>query len=141
MRLELTKRTDLALRALTHLSSTGNASGRELAEAIDTTTTYLPQVLKPLVMSGWVDGTPGPGGGYQLTVDVEGISILNVVEAMEGETDQNRCVLRGVPCPALDKCALHQSWVRARAALLAELDSTPVVTAATPAPTKENRYE
>ncbi len=136
MRLELSKRTDLALKALAHLATNGDSSGTEMAESIGTTTNYLPQVLKPLVMEGWICSTPGRGGGYRLCVDLEDVSILNVIEAMEGETDVGQCVLRGAPCPAPEPCALHDSWVRARGALLEELGSTSVATTFGPAPTK-----
>lgn len=136
MRLEISKRTDLALRALAHLNSDSESSGSEVADEIGTTANYLPQVLKPLTGQGWVQGTPGPGGGYRLSVDLEKVSVLEVIEAVEGATDQNECVLRGAPCPALEPCALHDSWVRARGALLAELGSMSVVSTWDPAPMK-----
>jgi Rrf2 family protein len=134
MRLEMSNRTDLALKAFAHLDSFGEAGGRSIAEAIGTTANYLPQVLKPLIVEGWIRGTPGPGGGYQLCADLNSFSLLNVIEAMEGKTEENQCVLRGAPCPAPEPCALHDSWVRARDALVAELDAASVATALASAP-------
>lgn len=125
MRLELTKKTDLAFRALAHLKEEGgSASGPSTAVAIETSTAYLPQVLKPLVSAGWIASTPGPGGGYRLNASLEDISVLDVIERVEGKTREDRCVLRGTPCPAQEQCALHTSWVQARGALLAELEAT-----------------
>ena len=122
MRLELSKRTDLALRAMESLNHGSHiTSGAELAEAIGTSTNYLPQVMKPLIENKWVAGTPGPGGGYRLRASLRSVSVLDVVEAVEGPTEQGRCVLRGAPCPAQEQCALHTSWIKGRAALLAEL--------------------
>jgi Rrf2 family protein len=134
MRLEMSNRTDLALKAFAHLDSFGEAGGRSIAEAIGTTANYLPQVLKPLIVEGWIRGTPGPGGGYQLCADLNSFSLLNVIEAMEGKTEENQCVLRGAPCPAPEPCALHDSWVRARDALVSELDAASVATALASAP-------
>lgn len=136
MRLELSKKTDLALKALAHLAANGDTSGTEMAEAIGTTANYLPQVLKPLVIREWICSSPGRGGGYRLCVHLEDVSILEVIEAMEGVTNQDQCVLRGAPCPAPEPCALHDSWVRARGALLEELGSTSVATTFEPAPRK-----
>lgn len=136
MRLEVSKRTDLALRALAHLDSNGLSSGSAIAAAIETTTNYLPQVLKPLIVRDWIQSTPGPNGGYSLSADLQDISMLDLLEAIEGDTEERRCVLRGVPCPAQELCALHDSWVRARDALLAELDATSLATAVASAPRK-----
>lgn len=136
MRLEVSKRTDLALQALAHLDKVGDANGRDLATAIATTPAYLPQLVKPLTQNEWIRGVSGPGGGYHLSVDLTEISVLDVIEAMEGETEEDQCVLRGAPCPAPEPCALHDSWLRARGALLAELGSTSIATTLQPAPTK-----
>lgn len=137
MHLEVSNKTDLAFRALAHLHQMGGvSSGSEMAVAIDTTIGYLPQILKPLALAGWIAGTPGPGGGYRLEARLGELSVLNAIEAVEGETASNRCVLRGTPCPAQEQCALHTSWLRARGALLAELDATSLEAMLVPAPTK-----
>ena len=137
MRLELTKRTDLALRAIDHLHSNGDvADGRSIARSIGTTVNFLPQVLKPLIAAGWIKSTPGPGGGYTLERDLNTISVLDVIEAIEGPTDLGRCVLRSAPCPNPEPCALHSSWTRARSALLTELDAMSLEAALATSPTK-----
>lgn len=136
MRLELSNRTDLALKAFALLASNGDTGGISLAKGIGTTTNYLPQVLRPLVVNGWICSTPGPGGGYRLCTDLDEVSVLEVIEAMEGQLDQDQCVLRGAPCPAPEPCALHDSWQKARGALLEELGSTSVATTFGSAPEK-----
>ncbi len=132
----MSKRTDLALQALVHLDSHLQVSGPDLADAIGVTTNYLPQVLRPLVTNGWISGTPGPGGGYAIEVELDEISVLDVIEITEGIPEADRCVLRGVPCPAPEPCALHDVWEQVRDTLLAELGSTALTTTLDPAPTK-----
>ena len=133
MHLEVSKKTDLAIRALQHLHQrSGQSTGSEMAEAIDTTLNYLPQIMKPLIMAGWVASSPGPGGGYALGTRLSAISVFEVIRAMEGEMQDDRCVLRGTPCPAQEQCALHTSWLRARSALLAELGATSLEAALAP---------
>jgi Rrf2 family protein len=126
MRLELSKKTDLAIRALNCLAAHGDSDlvdGRTLADWIDTSTNYLPQVMGPLVRAGWVRSVPGPGGGYIAEGSLENVSVLQIIEAIEGPVEPDRCVLSGAPCPTQDECALHAPWTRARDALLAELGS------------------
>jgi Rrf2 family protein len=125
VRLEITRKTDLALKAMMVLG-TGEAlcKGSELAERIDTTASFISQVMSPLVREGWIASVPGRNGGYRLDVDPDDVSVLELIEAVEGPADENRCVLRGTECPAVMNCALHDPWTRARTALLRELAST-----------------
>lgn len=122
MRLDLNKRTDLAIRAMQELCiREERVPGPLLAEELGTTRQYLPQILNPLVKARWVGSTPGPHGGYELLVALERISVLELVEVMEGPTADNTCVLNGNICPSNELCALHGAWQQAREALTAEL--------------------
>jgi Rrf2 family transcriptional regulator, iron-sulfur cluster assembly transcription factor len=94
---------------------------------VGTTAPYIGQIVTPLVRAGWVRSEPGPTGGYRLAPGGERPTLLALVEAVEGPTVDGRCVLRDGDCdPERDTCALHDAWVRARGALLAELARTPV---------------
>lgn len=129
MKFAIQKRTGLAVEALHTLhDAKGSMQSSDLAAAIDTTQTYLPQIMSPLVKMGWVDSKRGPTGGYVLATDPMTISVLDLIEAVEGETDTDTCVLRGGPCGGLDQCAIHEPWKAARTALLKELASVPVLT-------------
>ena len=130
MRLEVTRKSDLAVRALRSLAETGGrVKGPALAEAVGSTSGFVSQVLTPLVRAGWVRSDPGPSGGYSLAVDLGAVSVLAVIEAIEGPTDSGRCVLADRPCNTSGTCALHVPWLRARAQLLRELDGTSVAEA------------
>lgn len=132
MRLEITRKTDLALQALRVLAETENpVKGKDLADRIGTTAPFIPQVMKPLVEAGWVGSDRGPTGGYRLSADLTRTSVLALIEAMEGPTADGNCVLQGTPCPAIDRCAMHDAWSRARAALLTELSKTHIVETST----------
>ena len=125
MRLEITRRSDLASQAVLLLARAGTRmKSAELAAALGTTAGFVPQVLGPLVERGWVASVPGPTGGYESTVAPERLSVLDVIEAIEGPTVSGRCVLVDRPCSEGGHCALHQPWGRARAGLLDELGHT-----------------
>lgn len=125
MRLEITRRSDLATRALIELARLGRRTkSTELAEAIGTTSGFLSQAMTPLAARGWIRSEPGPSGGYLLTADLAEVSVLDVIEAIEGPSDAGRCVLEDRPCAASGPCALHQPWQRARSQLLDELSTS-----------------
>ena len=122
MRLEITRRSDLAARALLELARTGQRlRSAELADRVGTTSGFLSQAMTPLVGRGWVASTPGRHGGYLLMADPDAISLLDVIEAVEGPTDRGECVLEDRPCGRAAQCALHQPWSRAREQLTTEL--------------------
>lgn len=125
------QKTDLALQAMRHLGASGHMKGTELAGSIGTTGTYIAHVVQPLVQRGWVESAPGPTGGYTLEVPLAGLSVLDIIEAVEGTTDTDVCVLSGAACPSEGRCVVHEAWKRASAALLDELAGIPVVRADT----------
>ena len=143
MRLEITRRTDLALQALRALAAEPVTwKGDELAAAIGTTPGFLGQALAPLVHAGWVDSAFGPSGGYRWAEPPDPPSLLDVIVAIEGPLRENQCVLHNRTSCAIvtggPVCALHEGWLRARVALLDVLRSTSAL-ATTPAPSSEWR--
>jgi len=132
MRLEITRRSDLALRALQALETAdGPVRAVDLAARLSSTPQYIPQVMTPLVRAGWVASEPGPRGGYRLAGVLGARSVLQLIELMEGETDSGKCVLRGGPCLGEEHCALHEAWSIARSALVGRLSEVPVSALAT----------
>ena len=134
MRLEITRRSDLATRALLALASGNRMKASEVAVAVGTTPGFLSQAMTPLVARGWVRSDPGPTGGYTAAVDLSTVSLLDVIEAVEGTTDTGRCVLEDRPCAGGGLCALHRPWSNARNHLLEELAAVPVAELAATTP-------
>lgn len=131
MRLEVTRKSDLAVRVMRALADRSDrCKAPELADEVGTTAGFVAQVATPLVRRGWVRSDPGPHGGYSLTVSLADVSVLDVIEAVEGPTDTGRCVLADRPCAEHGTCALHVPWSRARAQLLRELGRVTIADAA-----------
>jgi Rrf2 family protein len=127
VKLEVTRMSDLAIRALIALDPPrARLKSGELAARLDATPAFMAQVMVPLVRRGWVDSAPGPNGGYLLGADLAELSVLDVIEAVEGPTDTGRCVVADGPCGGDGFCALHDAWARARAMLAEHLAATPV---------------
>lgn len=126
MRLELRARTELALRTIEALADRQRRTASELAELVGSTPAYLAHVLTDLSRRGWVESVPGRAGGHRLAVEPAAISVLELIEAIEGPTDVGRCVMADRPCPSPGPCALHDAWIPARDALLGRLAATPL---------------
>lgn len=122
VRLEITQRADLAVRALTVLDCSRLKSA-DLAEKLGTTPGFIPQVMGPLVRAGWVRSAPGPTGGYELLVTLGALTVLEVIEQIDGPTDTGRCVVTKRSCNVDEPCALHVAWARARSELRSSLAS------------------
>jgi Rrf2 family transcriptional regulator, iron-sulfur cluster assembly transcription factor len=124
MRPELTKRADYAIRAMLALSRSsgeGPMSARHIAEDWAIPVRFLPQVLGDLGRAGLVRAEPGRNGGYRLGRRASEISLLDIIEATEGDNRRRTCVLRGGPCGASGECAVHAVFAEAQDALLTTL--------------------
>ena len=125
MKVVPTRRTDYGIRALLHLamSESERVKAAEIAETMDIPVGFLHQVLQELQRTRFVTSRPGRSGGYSLARPAEDITILEIVEALEGPISAQECVLRGGPCHWEDVCALHWVWSSAQAALAEKLAS------------------
>ena len=114
----------MTLRALGALSDGRRRTAAELAEPAGTTSANAAHLIAPLVRAGWVRSSPGPTGGHELAVDLAEISLLELIETVEGPTNNGRCVMAHRNCPSSEPCAVHDVWTRAREALTRELAAT-----------------
>ncbi len=122
VRLEITQRADLAVRALALLDcSSDRLKSADLAEELGTTPGFIPQVMGPLVRAGWIRSVPGPTGGYEPLVALGSLTVLEVIEVIDGPTDTGRCVVAERVCNADEPCALHVAWASARNELRSSL--------------------
>ena len=123
MRLTLTRRGDYAVRLAVALAreNGGQATGSDLAARTDVPSAFLPQVIGDLVRAGIVSNRRGRHGGYRLARDPAEVSLLDVVEAVEGDGRRTTCVLRGGPCRRDGACDVHEAFFRAQEALFGTL--------------------
>ncbi|MBM4408950.1 MAG: Rrf2 family transcriptional regulator, partial [Chloroflexi bacterium] len=71
--------------------------------------------------AGLVTARTGRLGGYRLARPATDISLLDVIEAVEGDARRQSCVLRGGPCGLDGYCAVHRVFVAAQEAILEPL--------------------
>ena len=126
MRLQLTKRTDYAIRACVHLAAEGRCPipSRMIAEEMAIPTGFLPQVMADLSRAGIVGAVAGKHGGYCLRRLPGEVSLLDVVLATETASRREQCVMRDAPCDADPACALHSVLGSAESSYTGILDRT-----------------
>ena len=120
-RMQITRATDYAVRVTIHLAMTpvsARVHGPALARAIDAPESFVSKVLQQLVQAGLVTSQRGMRGGFQLARRAADISLLEVVEAIEGRTKINLCVPQGPNCSRKDWCGAHPVWMEAQEALV-----------------------
>ena len=122
MRLDLTKRSDYAIRAMLALTKAGGLlSSRKIAEEMKIPPRFLPQIMGDLTRAGLVDATPGRAVGYRLVKHTTEVTILEVIEAIEGDPHRQICVMRGTTCGQDGECGVHDIFYAAEGALLSRL--------------------
>ena len=129
MRFELTKRADYAIRAMVALAAATEGehlSVREIAAAQAIPVRFLPAIMGDLGRRGLVEARLGRTGGYRLDRSPAEISILAVIEAIEGDGRRRRCVLHDRACAAAGHCPVHDVMVAAQDGMLATLEAASV---------------
>jgi len=128
--LELTHRGSYAIRAVLTLARADSEEvvpARRIAKDRDIPVRFLPQVLGDLSRAGIVEARLGRAGGYRLCKPAEEISLLDIIEAAEGDARRQTCVLTGKPCgQAPEPCDVHEMFYDAQEAILARLSETSV---------------
>jgi Rrf2 family protein len=96
--LQLTKRTEYGLIALTHLALRGGtvASVREICDSYPVPRRLVAEVLKDLGRASLVESHRGSSGGYTLARPPESISVGDVVAALEGHPALTSCASLGL---------------------------------------------
>ena len=112
--LRVTRLTDYATVVLTVLAARPRdvLSAVELADAAGLEVPTVAKVLKPLAQAGLVEGFRGAGGGYRLVRDAADISLVEIVEAMEGPLGMTECSLHAGNCGIERSCGVRANWRR-----------------------------
>lgn len=125
--MQLTDHTDYGLRVLILLAAVAprRLSSLTLAERYGLSHTHVQKVVQSLQAAGFVETFRGRSGGVQLARDPASIRIGDVVRALEPHLDWVECFRsEGGSCRLEGGCALTHTLLRARAAMLVELDRT-----------------
>ena len=117
-----------ALRALAQLAASEGAEakqGRDLAREVGVPPHYLAKVLATLARAGVLSASRGVRGGYRLARPAAEISLLEILEPIEGKRVRPGCLLRpDEDCREDGPCSAHEAWGGVKSAFSAFLEST-----------------
>ncbi|GAB2504008.1 SUF system Fe-S cluster assembly regulator [Pseudoxanthomonas sangjuensis] len=110
--LRVTKLTDYATVVLTVLAARPGEvlSATDLAEHSGLEAPTVAKVLKPLAQAGLVEGRRGVHGGYRLSRPAEQVSLIEIVEAMEGPLAMTECSQTDSHCGIAHQCGARANW-------------------------------
>jgi len=103
------------LRAMFELAKAwgrGPVSLRQISEAQGLPGPYLEQIFPALKKAGLVTARRGAGGGYELTLPPDKISVGSVLVALEGELTPAECAGSGAACENAGSCSAYAIWRR-----------------------------
>jgi Rrf2 family protein len=131
----LTRQGDYAVRVMVDLAvhledapiPRAHIQGRQ-----DVPAAYLAKIVQALARAGLVRTQPGARGGVSLSVDPSQVTLLQVVEAVEGPIELNRCVTSPGGCARDWFCPVHPVWLRVQALLRRELGTVTIAALAAP---------
>jgi Rrf2 family protein len=122
--MQLTRAADYAVRMMIHLATLppeSRTNRAALAAACDVPEPFVGKILQTLTRSGLIASHRGVHGGFALTQRPDVISLLSVIEAVEGPTQLNTCMRPGDSCGRKSWCPAHTVWVEAQHAMTAVL--------------------
>jgi len=112
---EITRRTDYAIRLLLELvrSGGGPLSVRELAERQQVPYAFARSVQRDLVSAGFVTTIRGAKGGAVLGKGADEVTLYDVVHAIQGEPTVAVCASHPEWCAMSGTCTVHGVWCEA----------------------------
>ncbi len=112
--MELTRKGEYAIRGIVYLASRPMDQVcllSDIAAAVEVPPTFLAKIFQQFSKIGLVKSYRGTGGGFIIGRDPEKITLLEVVEAVEGPIVPNRCAIREGECPRDASCTIHPVWL------------------------------
>jgi Rrf2 family iron-sulfur cluster assembly transcriptional regulator len=121
--------TEYAIRALVHLAQVPEgryAMVKQIAAEENIPAHFLAKILQQLVRKGLLRSSKGPTGGFCLRRPAGEIRLMQLVEALDGLTNYQKCVSGLSECTDGAPCAMHDSWKTLRSRIMNYLETTTI---------------
>ena len=125
--MQITRQADYAIRAVLYITKLGEnqrASTSQVAQEQRIPPSFLAKIISQLSIAGLLQTSRGARGGVTLAKAPEEISLLDVVEAIDGPIALNECVHEQDSCAFGDECPLRSIWCDAQDDLVSRLRAT-----------------
>jgi Rrf2 family protein len=124
---------EYAIRAFVHLAEVEEgkyAMVKNIAAQADIPAHFLAKILQQLARKGFLRSSKGPTGGFSLRIPAEEISMLQIVESVDGLADFQRCPAGMAECNDQQPCGMHDSWKALRGRIMEYLELTTIASLA-----------
>jgi len=111
--LQISRKIEYGLRAMLFLASLPRSQAvpfREIASRMEVPKDFLAKILKVLAKKDLVVADRGAHGGYRLSRPPGEISMLDVIEAVEGPIHVNVCTDLKESCNLSPTCTMFSVW-------------------------------
>ena len=125
--MQITRQADYAVRAVLHLARSGNterSATSAIAKEQNIPPSFLAKIISQLSIAGLLHTSRGARGGVTLARDPKEITLLEVVEAIDGPIQLNECVTNTGACTFEENCPIRPVWCDAQDELVSRLRST-----------------
>ena len=125
--MQITRQADYALRAILYLARLDpqqRASTSQIAEYQQIPPSFLAKIISQLSIAGILNTSRGARGGVSLARKPEEISLLDVVEAIDGPITLNECTKDPSVCAFGEDCPIHDVWCETQAELVQQLQES-----------------
>src|SRR5512135_3394496 len=125
--MQITRQADYAVRAVLHLAQIKNgerAATSTVAEEQRIPPSFLAKIISQLSIAGLLHTSRGARGGVTLAREPKDISLLEVIEAIDGPIQLNECVAEDGSCTFDEGCPLKSVWCDAQELLVKRLRGT-----------------
>jgi Rrf2 family protein len=125
--MQITRQADYALRAMLYLSQLNpnqRAATSQIAEEQHIPPSFLAKIISQLSIAGLIHTSRGARGGVSLARQPSEISILDVVESIDGPIALNECTDEPSACSFGENCPLRPMWCEAQSELITRLRNT-----------------
>ena len=125
--MQITRQADYALRAMIFLAQmepNQRAATSQIAEVQSIPPSFLAKIISQLSIAGLIHTSRGARGGVSLARSPEEVSILEVVEAIDGPLSLNECTQNPSVCPFGESCPLYELWCTTQSELVEKLRNT-----------------
>ena len=125
--MQITRQADYAVRAVLYLAELGpgaRASTARIADEQRIPATFLAKIVSQLSAAGILHAVRGARGGVMLARPPQEISLLEIVEAIDGPITLNQCTTDPAECPLGEECSVRDVWCGAQADLVKRLGET-----------------
>ncbi len=124
--MQITRQADYAVRAVLYLSKIDDgdrAPTSQIARDQRIPPSFLAKIVSQLSVAGVVQTSRGARGGVSLSRPPSNITLLEVVEAIDGPIALNECVRNPDACEFCESCDVHPVWTTAQSDLVTHLAS------------------